>query len=124
MEGRRHRDNGGLGLLALAGLGLGVYAAGRFAARRYRRMDFQGKVVVITGGSRGLGLLLARRFADEGARLVIASRDEEELRAAEADLRRRGATDVKATTCNVRIREDVESLIRTAVETFGTVDVL
>ena len=100
MEGR-------MKLWKWAGICVGLYAAVRLAARAYRRIDFAGKVVVITGGSRGLGLLLARRFGDEGARLVIASRDEDELRAAEADLRRRGIVAVKTATCNLRIREDV-----------------
>ena len=111
-------------LLTLAGIGLGMYAAARFAARRVRRMDFTNKVVVITGGSRGLGLLLARRFGDEGARLVIAARDEEELRRAERDLRDRGVRDISIVPCNIRLKNDVENLIRTAVETFGGVDVL
>ena len=111
-------------LLALAAVGLGVYAAARFAVRRARRIDFRERVVVITGGSRGLGLLLARRFGAEGAKLVIAARDEEELRRAEHDLRRRGAADVRVVPCNIRLKNDVESLIRSAVESFGTVDVL
>ncbi len=110
--------------LAVAGIGVGLYAAARFGVRRYRRINFDGKVVVITGGSRGLGLLLARRFGAEGANLVIASRDQDELRAAQADLRSRGVAQVTAVPCNVRLKTDVHALIRTALETYGAVDVL
>ena len=110
-------------LMALAGVGLGVYAAARFASRRRRHMDFRGKVVVITGGSRGLGLLLARRFGAEGARLVICGRDDAELGRAEKDLRARGV-EVKAVHCDVRLKIAVEDLVRSAVEAYGGVDVL
>ena len=111
-------------LLAIGGLAAGLYGAARVAARMQRRINFAGKVVVVTGGSRGLGLLLARRFGREGARLVIASRDQDELTAAESDLRSRGVAQVTTVPCNLRIRTDVEFLIRTAIETYGTVDVL
>ena len=50
-------------------------------AKRCRRpYDFSGKSVVITGGSRGLGLVLARQLAAEGARITLIARDENELR--------------------------------------------
>ena len=106
-----------------AAFAAGMYAAARLATRAARRFEFRNKVVVITGGSRGLGLLLARRFGDEGARLVICSRDEQELRRAEDELRGRGVL-VKAVQCDVRLKVAVEDLIRTAVATFGGVDVL
>src|SRR5215211_3099717 len=106
-----------------AAFAAGMYGAARLAACASRRIDFRDKVVVITGGSRGLGLLLARRFGDEGAKLVICSRDQEELRRAEIELKGRGI-DVRAVQCDVRLKVAVEDLIRTAVETFGGIDVL
>jgi hypothetical protein len=54
--------------------------------RRENRRTFARKVVIITGGSRGLGLALARRLAREGADLALIARDEEELQRAKADL--------------------------------------
>jgi NAD(P)-dependent dehydrogenase (short-subunit alcohol dehydrogenase family) len=51
----------------------------------------QGRTVLITGGSRGLGLVLAREFAREGAHIAICARDPDELGRAEGDLRERGA---------------------------------
>ncbi|MDQ2998791.1 MAG: SDR family NAD(P)-dependent oxidoreductase, partial [Chloroflexota bacterium] len=61
--------------------------------------DFRGKSVLITGGSRGLGLVLAREFAAEGARLTIVARDLVELEQARADLAARGA-EVLAFACD------------------------
>src|SRR5688572_29465344 len=70
--------------------------------------DFRGKSVLITGGSRGLGLVLARELAGEGARLTIIARDRAELEQARADLAARGA-EVLAFTCDVRDQADVQS---------------
>src|SRR4051794_29442953 len=67
----------------------GAYAATRGALAMSRRYSFRDRLVVITGGSRGLGLLLARRLADEGAYLVLCARDAEELAAAERELKDR-----------------------------------
>jgi NAD(P)-dependent dehydrogenase (short-subunit alcohol dehydrogenase family) len=124
MAARASREERTSGWLKVAGIGLGLYAAARLAARRIRRIDFRGKVVVITGGSRGLGLLLARRFGGEGAKIVIAARDEEELARAESDLRARGVRDVLAVPCNVRLKNDVENLVRATIAAFGRLDVL
>ncbi|HUS13818.1 MAG TPA: SDR family NAD(P)-dependent oxidoreductase, partial [Chloroflexia bacterium] len=74
---------------ALMGLGIGAL---RRVARRARAIEFKDRVVLITGGSRGLGLLLARELGAAGARLVILARDGAEVRRAEEDLRGRGAT--------------------------------
>src|ERR1700752_5527605 len=75
-------------------LGLVAVAAGACVVKsllsRSSEYDFKNKVVLITGGSRGLGLVLAREFAAEGARLVICARDEDELERARLDLESRG----------------------------------
>src|SRR6185312_12645732 len=89
-----------------AGLALGIQAAVRFS----RRISFRGKNVLITGGSRGLGLVLARQFADEGANVAICARDEEELRRAQDDLRQYGV-DVLAVQCDLPSREQIEGMI-------------
>ncbi len=65
--------------LKLAAAGAGAYLAARAVYRRLNDYDFAGKTVLITGGSRGLGLALAREFAAQGARVVITARDEAEL---------------------------------------------
>jgi len=85
--------------------------------------DFRGKSVLITGGSRGLGLVLARELAAEGARLTIVARDRAELEQARADLAGRGA-EVLAFTCDVRDQTDVQSAIERTVARYGSIDVL
>lgn len=83
----------------------------------------RGQVVLITGGSRGLGLLMAREFASLGCRIVICARDEETLARARDDLRRRGA-DVLVFACDVGDREQVRRLIADTYAHHGRIDVL
>ena len=110
--------------LMLGAAGLGVFFAAQ-ALRRRDDYDFAGKAVVITGGSRGLGLVLARELADEGARLLLVARDEEELANAADDLRtRQPFADVQTVVADVRRRYDAERAIAVAQEHFGRVDVL
>jgi len=90
---------------------------------RQRAFSFRGRTVVITGGSRGLGLELAREFASEGARLVLLARDEDELARAESELSPAGAR-VLAVRCDVRERSEVSSAIDRAAREFGRIDVL
>jgi NAD(P)-dependent dehydrogenase (short-subunit alcohol dehydrogenase family) len=85
--------------------------------------DFRGKVVLITGGSRGLGLVLARAFALEGARLAICARDERELERAADELRSRGA-EVLGVPCDLTDRSTVQKLVRAVRAHYGRIDVL
>lgn len=88
-----------------------------------RRAGLRDKVVLITGGSRGLGLLLAREFAAAGARLVICSRDDEELERARQELESRGAA-VLAVACDITDRAQVARLVEATREAYGRLDVL
>jgi NAD(P)-dependent dehydrogenase (short-subunit alcohol dehydrogenase family) len=90
---------------------------------RLREYDLQNKTVLITGGSRGLGLVLAREFAGEGSRLVLCARDEQELEYARMDVGELGA-EVMTVKCDVRNREDVGEMIAAVNSRFGGVDVL
>ena len=106
--------------VAVAGL------AATLAARRLRRragMDFAGRAVVIVGGSRGLGLVLAREFAAEGARLTLIARDRAELARAERDLAALGAS-VLTLPCDLRARDEARAAIERTVEHYGAIDVL
>ena len=85
--------------------------------------SFRGKVVLITGGSRGLGLVLARQLAREGARLIICSRTTEQVQNAQAELCEMGA-EVLAFTCDVSDRVDVYSMIDQCLHEWGHIDVL
>jgi NAD(P)-dependent dehydrogenase (short-subunit alcohol dehydrogenase family) len=91
--------------------------------RHLRSEKLAGQVVLITGASRGLGLLLARRFAAAGCRLVICARDERELDRARRDLELRGA-EVLARRCDVSDRDQATALVAAAIERFGALDVL
>ncbi len=85
--------------------------------RRREAMDLSGKVVVITGGSRGLGLALAREFARQGANLVLAARNEEELAAARRDLAQ-PPDRVLTAPCDVSDRTQAERLIEVALRRY------
>ena len=97
--------------------------AARAAVRARRAYDLRGKTALVTGGSRGLGLVLARELAREGARLVISARDAAELERARTDLAGRGA-DVLAIQCDVTDRTQVDDMVRAARERYGRIDVL
>lgn len=103
--------------------GAGLVAAAR-KARRRPPIDFRNRVVVITGGSRGLGLLMARELAGEGARLVILARDAEELDLARRELAALGGQRVLALPCDISNRDDCRWAIEAAAERFGRLDVL
>lgn len=107
--------------LALAS-GLGLLAVSR-RARLRPPFDFRGRVVVITGGSRGLGMVLARQFAAEGAKLALLARDPATLARARAALVAGGA-EVLTIPCDVGDRQAVEAAIASIVSYYGQLDVL
>ena len=88
-----------------------------------REYDLKDKTVLITGGSRGLGLVMAREFARHGARLALCARDEEELERALFDLERFGV-EVMVVRCDVRNRQEVNDMVAAVNARFGNVDVL
>jgi len=95
-------------------------------ARHRQAYTFAGKSVVITGGSRGLGLVLARRLVNEGARVALLARDVAELERARQDLLARGAVEgqVFAIPTDVRDQTSIQSAITQAAEACGGIDVL
>jgi NAD(P)-dependent dehydrogenase (short-subunit alcohol dehydrogenase family) len=108
-------------------IGAGAVAAMALAHAWRRRADYDyaGKSVVITGGSRGLGLILGRELAEQGARLTLIARDEAELERAAADIRtRQPFAEILTVPGDVRRRYDAERAIAQAFERFGRIDVL
>jgi NAD(P)-dependent dehydrogenase (short-subunit alcohol dehydrogenase family) len=109
--------------ILFAAAGAGVYLAVRAALRWRRAYDWHEKVVLITGGSRGLGLVLARQLLHLGARVAICARDEAELRRARIHLGQDHGQ-VIAIPCDVTNRERVEAMAHEVCESLGPIDVL
>jgi NAD(P)-dependent dehydrogenase (short-subunit alcohol dehydrogenase family) len=84
-------------------------------------MKLEGKVAVITGGARGIGLAYGRRFVEEGARIVIGDLLEEEGHAAVAELEGLGG-EALYRPCDVTCKADVDALMAAAVARFGRLD--
>ena len=85
--------------------------------------NFEGKVVVITGGGTGLGKAMSMEMAKRGAKLVIASRNAEHLNSAADEIRALGA-EVLTYPLDVRKPEEVQAMVDAAVKQFGKIDVL
>ncbi len=84
--------------------------------------ELKGKSAVVTGGSRGIGLAIARALLDAGANVAICGRDADSLAEARSELG--GGGRLLAETCDVGRWEDVQSFFRTVAERFGGVDIL
>ncbi len=101
---------------------VGLTVARRVVAER-RAMALPGRVVFVTGGSRGMGFAIAREFARQGCRLAICARDQDELDRAADDLRMLAA-DVLPIPCDIAARNEIETAILAATEHFGQIDIL
>jgi NAD(P)-dependent dehydrogenase (short-subunit alcohol dehydrogenase family) len=108
-----------LGTLAAAGVGAALGLRKVFRSQ----FEFSGRTVIITGGSRGLGLVMARMLLKEGARVAICGREEATLERAREELER-GGGEVLAIPCDVRDQVQVEAMVAAVHERFGAVDVL
>jgi short-subunit dehydrogenase len=108
--------------LTVGAAGVGTWLALRALGSR-SRYDFRGKIVLITGGSRGLGLVLARQMVEEGARVAICARDPEELERAARELEQPGGK-ILAIPCDLADRSQVQTMIDKISRDAGPVDVL
>jgi NAD(P)-dependent dehydrogenase (short-subunit alcohol dehydrogenase family) len=92
---------------------------------RTRRFPLRDKVVLITGGSRGLGLVLARQICAGGGKVALIARDPEELGRAKADLARRGgAPNAFGVQCDLLDTGQIQSAVRQIIDRFGKIDIL
>lgn len=108
--------------LAASGLLIGIGLA--VSRTRQPRESFRERTVVITGGSRGFGFALARRFAAEGARLALLARTTGQLDEAIARLRADYDADAMAVSCDVRDPRSVRAAVAAIVARTGGIDVL
>ena len=90
---------------------------------RTRRYSLRGKVVLITGGSRGLGLVLARQICAAGGKVALIARDVEELGRAKADLARRSGA-VLSVQGDLLDTKQIRSAVRQIIDHFGKIDIL
>ncbi len=86
-------------------------------------MKLKNKVVVITGGSGDIGKVVAKTFLQEGATVLIAARDEDDLERAKSELSE-VSQEISTCKCDISNSSDVKNLVKAAIERYGRIDVL
>ncbi|XP_040272821.1 dehydrogenase/reductase SDR family member 4-like [Bufo bufo] len=109
-------------LLSLSSGGGGSYTMQSVRGIQTPR-KLEGKVALVTASSEGIGLAIARRLAQDGARVLVSSRKQQNVDKAVQELKREGL-DVEGTVCHVGKDEDRVKLVNTAVQKFGGIDIL
>src|SRR6266699_6339470 len=107
-------------------LGAGAFLIGGWiTARVIRTVQYtlRDKVALISGGSRGLGLVLARRICDQGGNVALLARDPQELARAKADLTARGGN-VLTVECDLLDRDQIQAAVRKVIDHFDRIDIL
>jgi NAD(P)-dependent dehydrogenase (short-subunit alcohol dehydrogenase family) len=101
----------------------GGYFIARSILRSARKLKLEGKVALITGGSRGLGLVIARRLADKGAKVAICARSEEGLEKAADDLSYR-TSHLLSVPCDITKKDDIKKMVSQVRDKFGHIDIV
>jgi NAD(P)-dependent dehydrogenase (short-subunit alcohol dehydrogenase family)/uncharacterized membrane protein YagU involved in acid resistance len=110
-------------LMILAHLVWGATLGSLVRAAQRRSLDFRGRTVVIMGGSRGLGLELARQWVAQGAKVAICARTKADLQRARKELELKEGG-VFAASCDITNKDQVESFIEKITDQWGRIDVL
>jgi len=108
-------------LLFAAAIVLGGWLIARLI--RTLRFSLKSKVVLITGGSRGLGLVMARQICDAGGQVVLIARDAAELSRAKSDLAAHGG-EVLTVPCDLLDPAQIKSAVQQAIERFSKIDIV
>jgi NAD(P)-dependent dehydrogenase (short-subunit alcohol dehydrogenase family) len=109
-----------------AWLGAGALLLGGWITARVIRAaqyTLRDKVALISGGSRGLGLVLARHICDQGGNVALLARDPDELSRAKADLTARGR-EVLTVQCDLLDRDQIQASVRKVIDHFDRIDIL
>lgn len=85
--------------------------------------DLSGKVAIITGSTKGIGKAIAERMAEQGASVVISSRNQDVCDDVAADIVARGGRAI-GVPCNINYKEQLESLVEKTNSAFGDIDIL
>jgi NAD(P)-dependent dehydrogenase (short-subunit alcohol dehydrogenase family) len=112
-----------LGALGIAAVGVAAAAIGRALVRRRHKIHFAGRVAIVTGGSRGLGFLIAQELGRRGASVAICGRTLEAVDEAEQKLRHQGVK-VIARACDLGDRAQASAFVEHVALTWGRIDVL
>ena len=89
-----------------------------------KQFDLSGKVAVVTGGSKGLGLAMAAGLASAGARIMLVNRNSDEGNQAAKDLAADFGVEVKSFSADVGDQLQTEAMASAAIEMFGQIDIL
>ena len=85
--------------------------------------NLEGKVALITGSTKGIGKAIAQRMAEQGARVIISSRNQDACDAVAAELRDKGL-EATGVACNINYQEQLENLVGAAHAAYGAIDIL
>src|SRR4030042_194645 len=94
------------------------------AMKLYDRFKLNGKIALVTGGGRGIGKFIATGFAEAGADLILTSRKMKNLEATAQALSQEYGVKVVPIACDMAKEDQIEAMIRTALETFPRIDIL
>jgi NAD(P)-dependent dehydrogenase (short-subunit alcohol dehydrogenase family) len=102
-----------------------LLVGGWLTARVFRTAQYtlRDKAALISGGSRGLGLVLARHICNQGGKVALLARDPEELALATADLTARGGK-VLTVECDLLDRNQIQAAVRKVIDHFDRIDIL
>lgn len=111
------------GTISTVSWGLALVYLSRRLYRELTRESVRGKVVLVTGGSRGLGLAMARELAQRGAHLVLCARTSSQLEKAQSELEAKGSQ-ILTVEADLRDQGQASKVVTKTIDRFGRIDIL